>query len=124
MPHLLGPRRGVVIDLADAATPVDANLSAADAEHLIAFDEIYRGVCALLYNYVPRSGHPGGSISSGKIVAALLFDTMDYDLGDPDRFERRPHLIRGRTQGTRAVCNVGPAQRGRADRGAGTAAGV
>ena len=26
------------------------------------------------------SGHPGGSISSGRFVARLLFDVMDYDL--------------------------------------------
>ena len=30
-------------------------------------------MCALLYNYVPMSGHPGGSISSGRIVSALMF---------------------------------------------------
>ncbi|MHC5024322.1 MAG: hypothetical protein ACYTGG_10505, partial [Planctomycetota bacterium] len=31
------------------------------------------------------SGHPGGSISSGRFVAALLYDGMDYDVSDPDR---------------------------------------
>jgi transketolase len=31
------------------------------------------------------SGHPGGSISSGRFVASTLFDAMDYDLSDPDR---------------------------------------
>ena len=34
---------------------------------------------------MPTSGHPGGSISSGRAVAAVLFDTLDYELGDPDR---------------------------------------
>ena len=50
-----------------------------------ALDLFYRSLCALLYNYVPLSGHPGGSISSGRFVAGLLFDTADYDLGLPDR---------------------------------------
>jgi len=49
------------------------------------FDLLYRSLCALLYNYVPTSGHPGGSISSGRFVATLLFGTMAYDVGDPDR---------------------------------------
>src|SRR5688500_7747552 len=39
----------------------------------------------MLYNFAPLSGHPGGSISSGRIVASLLFGTMDYDLSDPAR---------------------------------------
>ena len=46
---------------------------------------LYRALCALLFNYVPTSGHPGGSVSSGRIVAGLLLDAMDYDLSDPDR---------------------------------------
>jgi transketolase len=37
----------------------------------------------MMYNYVPTSGHPGGSISSGRFVSALLFDAMDYDFTDP-----------------------------------------
>jgi transketolase len=54
-------------------------------KHFETFDAIYRTLCALMYNYVPMSGHPGGSISSGRFVAALLFDAMDYDVSDPDR---------------------------------------
>ncbi len=33
------------------------------------------------------SGHPGGSISSGRMVAGIVFDTLDYDMSDPDREE-------------------------------------
>lgn len=51
-------------------------------EHL---DAIYRSLCAMLYNYAPLSGHPGGSISSGRFVSALLFDAMDYDVTNPSR---------------------------------------
>jgi transketolase len=39
----------------------------------------------VLFNYVPTSGHPGGSISSGRFVSGLLFDAMAYDISDPDR---------------------------------------
>ena len=48
-------------------------------------DLFYRTLCAMLFNYVPTSGHPGGSISSGRQVAGILFDNLDYDLGAPDR---------------------------------------
>jgi len=51
-------------------------------EHL---DAVYRSLCAMLYNYAPLSGHPGGSISSGRFVSTLLFDTMDYDFSNPSR---------------------------------------
>ena len=49
------------------------------------FDTIYRSLCAVLYNYTPLSGHPGGSISSGRIVAGLLYQSMNYDFSSPDR---------------------------------------
>ena len=59
-----------------------------DAEELRAFEQLdaaYRALCSMLYNYAPMSGHPGGSISSGRFVARLLFDVMDYDFARPDR---------------------------------------
>jgi transketolase len=37
-----------------------------------------------LFNFVPTSGHPGGSISSGRIVSSLLFALLDYDVSNPD----------------------------------------
>jgi len=80
----LGPRRGIYIDIAEElkgkrAVPDD------EIKHFETFDLIYRCLCALLYNYVPTSGHPGGSISSGRFVASILFDAMDYDVSNPDR---------------------------------------
>ncbi len=75
-----GPRRSVVIDIGEeTAAP------AGDLQALEVVDRFYRALCAALYNYAPLSGHPGGSISSGRMVAALLFRGMDYDLGAPDR---------------------------------------
>jgi transketolase len=74
-----GPRR---------ATWVEMGKAPLDPETLVpfeSFDAVYRALCSLLFNYVPTSGHPGGSISSGRLVASLLFGGMDYDLSDPAR---------------------------------------
>ena len=60
-------------------------LSAREVAAFEKLDLAYRTLCAMLYNYAPMSGHPGGSISSGRIVSALFFGTMDYDALDPDR---------------------------------------
>ena len=78
-----GPRRAVFLDVheQDMAPPLmDRELQAFER-----LDLIYRSLCAMLYNYVPMSGHPGGSISSGRIAECLLFDLMDYDPSRPDR---------------------------------------
>jgi transketolase len=83
MEMAFGRRRGRLIDATESAG--GPPLEQADREHFESFDLIYRSLCAMLYNYVPTSGHPGGSISSGRIVAGLLFDAMDYDVADPDR---------------------------------------
>ena len=78
-----GPRRGVYVDIAEeAAAPT---LSAAELAAFESFDLVYRSLCALMFNYVPTSGHPGGSISSGHFVAGLMFDGLDYDVSRPDR---------------------------------------
>ena len=84
MTFTFGPRRGTYVDIA-AVMPPSGPLTPADLAHFEAFDLLYRSLCALLFNYVPTSGHPGGSISSGRAVAAVLFDALDYDLSDPDR---------------------------------------
>ncbi len=81
----LGPRRAVYREITageEARTPI---LSPERQAHLEDYDLIYRSLCGILYNYVPTSGHPGGSISSGRIVASLLFGAMDYDLSQPER---------------------------------------
>ncbi len=46
-------------------------------------DLVYRTLCGVLYNFAPTSGHPGGSISSGRIALALTFFTQDYDFSNP-----------------------------------------
>ena len=85
MAFSFGPRRGVYLDIAEVLDPGEDPLPAQDLAHFETLDLIYRSLCALLYNYVPTSGHPGGSISSGRFVETLLFDAMDYDLGAPNR---------------------------------------
>jgi transketolase len=81
----LGPRRGVYIDIVDEVKESGPPLSKEELEHFETFDLIYRSLCAILYNFVPQSGHPGGSISSGRIVAGVLFEAMDYNIGEPNR---------------------------------------
>jgi transketolase len=77
-----GPRRGKYFEV-DA--DFEATLDADTLRHFETLDLIYRSMVAILFNYVPTSGHPGGSISSGRFVQSLLFDEMDYDLASPDR---------------------------------------
>lgn len=63
----------------------DVLLSRHESDAFEQFDSAYRTLCSMLYNYAPLSGHPGGSISSGRIVASLLFGGMDYDITNPSR---------------------------------------
>ncbi|MFH1263456.1 MAG: hypothetical protein V1495_08470 [Pseudomonadota bacterium] len=58
-------------------------IPAADLEALTFFDLVYRTLCAVMFNF-SSSGHPGGSISSGRIVQSLLFRQMLYKMSDPD----------------------------------------
>ncbi len=83
MAFALGRRRGIYIAITEEEKP----LSPEQLSLFEAYDLIYRSLCALLFNYVPTSGHPGGSISSGRIVAGILYDAMDYDFSNPDRKE-------------------------------------
>lgn len=78
-------RRGVVIEIPETATRDASPLSGEKIQHFEQLDLLYRSLCALMYNYVPMSGHPGGSISAGRFMAALLFDHMEYDLSQPQR---------------------------------------
>ena len=46
------------------------------------FDLCYRSLCSVMFNHA-SSGHPGGSVSSGRIVQSLVFNRMDYSISDP-----------------------------------------
>ena len=78
-------RRAVCVPVAETTPHGEGPLATAELAAFETFDMLYRSLCALLYNYVPTSGHPGGSISSGRFVAGIVFDGLDYDLAAPDR---------------------------------------
>ncbi|MEA3503453.1 MAG: hypothetical protein U9R47_11800 [Actinomycetota bacterium] len=77
-----GPRRATWVEVTEPAEGLPDDLGSLER-----FDEVYRGLCAVLFNYA-QSGHPGGSVSSGHIVAGLVFDGTDYDIGDPNRTDQ------------------------------------
>ena len=85
MAMMFEPRRAEYVDISQQLKFLTMPLSDTEIKHFELFDLIYRSLCALLFNYVPTSGHPGGSISSGRFVAGLLFDRMLYDLSNPKR---------------------------------------
>ncbi|HEY4492647.1 MAG TPA: hypothetical protein VI958_11655, partial [Acidobacteriota bacterium] len=80
-------RRGVFIDIEKTVAERQQGWIHKEQEYWNNINLIYRTLCSILYNFVPTSGHPGGSISSGQIVQALLFHTMDYDFSNPDRLD-------------------------------------
>jgi transketolase len=80
-----GPRRAVYIDITEESNGAEKPFPEEELKHLERFDLIYRSLCTMLFNYVPTSGHPGGSISSGRFVERILYDILDYDVSNPDR---------------------------------------
>ena len=80
-----GPRRAFFLDVQEEPSEGSAVLSEQELAAFERFDLLYRSLCAMLFNYVPTSGHPGGSISSGRIASCLAFGGMDYDVTSPDR---------------------------------------
>jgi transketolase len=80
-----GPRRGTYRDIRQKVEKAGNPLSLDEVNYFETFDSLYRSLCAILYNYAPLSGHPGGSISSGRFVAGIIFDALDYDVSAPNR---------------------------------------
>lgn len=80
----LGPRRAAFHEVSHVLEKKFSPLSHKMLAPLEAIDLAYRTLCGILYNFVPTSGHPGGSISSGRIVESLIFQQMDYDFSEPD----------------------------------------
>ena len=79
----LGKKRAVFLNAADYITKPGYALPAAEITVLEKLDVAYRALVAILFNYVPTSGHPGGSISSGRLVEHLLYKEMAYTLKNP-----------------------------------------
>jgi len=61
---------------------VGSTLPATDGDSLEFLDLCYRTLCAVMFNHA-SSGHPGGSISSGRIVESLIYNRMKYDISNP-----------------------------------------
>ncbi len=81
------PRRAVYSVIPSVFSENELPLSPSALKSFETFDAIYRSLCAVLYNFTPLSGHPGGSISSGRIVTGLLYHSLLYDFTFPDRDE-------------------------------------
>ncbi len=86
-PFTLSPRRARYIDVSDIVEDGASRTADPELQLFEQLDLLYRTTCSILFNFVPTSGHPGGSISSGRIVQSLLFHTMEYDFADPERPE-------------------------------------
>ena len=80
----LGKKRAAFIDVRDVT---GIRLSWQEMDSFTKLDVAYRTLVAILYNYVPTSGHPGGSISCGRFVEHLLYKEMAYELKNPNRDE-------------------------------------
>lgn len=83
MSRAFGPRRAVWLEVDSA----DDGIASGEAlARLTRLDLVYRSIVATQFNF-HQSGHPGGSVSVGHILTGLLFGTMDYDIGDPNRHD-------------------------------------
>ncbi|MBR4592005.1 MAG: hypothetical protein IKO35_02215, partial [Elusimicrobiaceae bacterium] len=78
-----GKKRSVFLDVTDYQAKPEYKLSVQELAALEKLDLAYRTLVAVLFNYVPTSGHPGGSISSGRLVEHLLYKEMAYELKKP-----------------------------------------
>lgn len=87
VPFQLNTRRGVYYDISEIVRQPAAAVSDDEIRFFESVDVIYRTLCGVLFNFVPNSGHPGGSLSSGRIVEGLLYNHMDYDFSRPDLSE-------------------------------------
>ncbi len=80
----LTQRRANYYDVSDIITSAQYKIQDDEIKAFEEIDLIYRTITAILYNF-SATGHPGGSISSGRIAQGLLFASMDYDFFNPQR---------------------------------------
>ncbi len=76
-------RQGLYYKAEDLLQDGALQLNEQELNALNKLDVMYRALCAILYNFA-QTGHPGGSISSGKIVQNLVFNQMSYNFKNPD----------------------------------------
>lgn len=76
-------KRAVYQNAADYLENPDYRLDEQTEQFLSRLDIIYRALVSIAFNYVPTSGHPGGSISSGRFVSHLLYKELAYRFSNP-----------------------------------------
>ncbi len=83
MPFPINQKRAIYKDVTEVAQDPSYRLALNEAAVLERLDVVYRALVAILYNFVPSSGHPGGSISSGRFVSHLMYKNMLYNFSNP-----------------------------------------
>jgi transketolase len=85
-PHNIkfSPRRGLFFDAKKAINSAKVKLPASERKLFEGLDLAYRTLCGILYNFGPTTGHPGGSISSGRIVQGIVYRAAAYDIARPE----------------------------------------
>ena len=84
-PFTLGTKRASYFEATDYLQQYP--LDAASQDALEKLDSAYRALAAVMFNFVPSSGHVGGSVSSGRFVSHLIYKEMQYDLSSPRRLD-------------------------------------
>ncbi|MBQ2313137.1 MAG: hypothetical protein II183_03135, partial [Elusimicrobiaceae bacterium] len=80
---IMSKKQGLYYKAEDLLKDESLEIKKEELDALNKLDVMYRSLCAILYNFA-QTGHPGGSISSGKIVQNLLFNQMSYNFKNPD----------------------------------------
>jgi len=65
MAFMLEQRRASYVDIDQQLKTSKLSIPDGDIKSFELFDLVYRSLCALLFNYVPTSGHPGGRYPPG-----------------------------------------------------------
>ncbi|MGB2578792.1 transketolase [Elusimicrobium simillimum] len=80
---ILGKKRGKYFNAGSGDVTATYQMPKEEKANFEKFDVMYRSLCAILYNFAPLSGHPGGSISSGRFVQNLIYNELAYTLSQP-----------------------------------------
>jgi transketolase len=78
-----GPRSGYAVTAEECLARYGAEITEPLLQGLEKINVVFRALVSIMYNCVPLSGHPGGSISSSRMVEGLIYRHLDYDLSDP-----------------------------------------
>ena len=82
-PFPFSKKRAVYQDVTDYLQNPAYALPENEEQFLTRLDVLYRALVSMAFNYVPTSGHPGGSISSGRFVSHLLYKELAYNFSNP-----------------------------------------